>query len=270
MFYRTVPKPPLSKHVEMLWYFEGYAPASARERLLPTGTVELVFDLSGRPSRIFCDDTDEEGATFRGSVLCGPHSRYFVLDTSTPQTVAGIHFAPHGAARFFREPLYEMRDRHVLLEDLWGRAAATSIRDRILEAPSPGEKLRILEAALYERALYPVGESRHPAVEYALRQFADIPRIGRVTDQLSLSPRRFIELFSQETGLTPKLFCRVVRFQSAIQSVRRGPVNWSAVAADCGYFDQSHFNHDFRAFTGLSPGQYAQLRGPHLNHVALA
>lgn len=139
--------------------------------------------------------------------------------------------------------------------------------------PTALGKLQVLEAALYEHAVRPIGETRHKAVDWALARFAQVPHVDtleRVTECLSLSPRRFIELFSEETGLTPKLFCRVLRFQSAIHSVQAGgTVNWSAVAADCGYFDQSHFIHDFKSFTGLSPSQHAPLRGPHLNHVPL-
>ena len=91
-----------------------------------------------------------------------------------------------------------------------------------------------------------------------------------VIRRVALSPRRFIELFHEETGLTPKLFCRVMRFQAALSQANVGQqVSWSAVAADCGYFDQSHFIHDFKSFTGLSPSKYAQIRGPNLNHVPL-
>ena len=81
MFLHAVPKPPLSTHVRLLWYYEGYAPASPRERLLPTGTLEIVFELSGQPSRVFRDENDATGATFPHSVVCGPQSRYFILDT---------------------------------------------------------------------------------------------------------------------------------------------------------------------------------------------
>ena len=274
MFLHAVPKPPLSTHVRLLWYYEGYAPASPRERLLPTGTLEIVFELNGQPSRVFRDENDATGATFPHSLVCGPQSRYFILDTATPQTVAGIHFAPGGAARFFDAPVSEMRDRHLPLDALWGRARASSIRDRILEASTAEAKLQVLEKALYCQAVRPIGETRHKGVDYALRRFSEIPQIDtlqRVTEQLALSPRRFIELFSEETGRTPKRFCRIMRFQAALEQANNGsPMNWSALAADCGYFDQPHFIHDFKAFSGLSPSQYALVRSPNLNHVPLA
>ena len=91
-----------------------------------------------------------------------------------------------------------------------------------------------------------------------------------MTDSIGLSPRRFIEVFSQQVGLTPKRFCRVQRFQHVLRSIyTRDSVDWADLALTCGYFDQAHFIHDFRAFSGLSPTAYADQRGRHPNHVPL-
>ena len=79
-----------------------------------------------------------------------------------------------------------------------------------------------------------------------------------------------LQLFTEEVGLTPKLFCRVRRFQEVLRLVA-GParVEWANVALACGYYDQAHFIHDFRAFCGLSPTAYLARRTEHLNHVPL-
>jgi AraC-like DNA-binding protein len=71
-------------------------------------------------------------------------------------------------------------------------------------------------------------------------------------------------------GLTPKLFCRVRRFQRVLRRIGTGrPVEWAAVAVDCGYFDQAHFIRDFHAFSGINPSAYLAGRTEHLNHVPL-
>ena len=67
----------------------------------------------------------------------------------------------------------------------------------------------------------------------------------------------FIEVFTDEVGITPKLFCRIQRFHLAFSAVQEsGPVNWARLAADCGYFDQSHLIRDFLEFSGLTPADY--------------
>jgi transcriptional regulator GlxA family with amidase domain len=113
----------------------------------------------------------------------------------------------------------------------------------------------------------------HPAVTYALNCF-DHPRyanrVAAITDRVGLSPRRFIQLFHQQVGITPKAFCRVRRFQRVLREVRdRRPIDWAQIALICGYYDQPHFIHDFQAFSGLTPNAYSAVATPHLNHLKL-
>jgi AraC-like DNA-binding protein len=111
----------------------------------------------------------------------------------------------------------------------------------------------------------------HPAVAYALDAFArrsHATSVKAVTDVIGLSAKRFIERFKNEVGLTPKRYCRILRFQQAVRRAHRCPhVDWSQVAVDCGYFDQAHFIHDFRAFAGLTPTAYLAARTEFQNHV---
>jgi len=90
-----------------------------------------------------------------------------------------------------------------------------------------------------------------------------------VVDQIGLSQRRFIEIFRNEVGLTPKAFSRVCRFQHVLGQVESlTEVDWASVASDCGYFDQAHFIHDFREFAGVSPTMYLRHRESR-NHIAI-
>lgn len=85
------------------------------------------------------------------------------------------------------------------------------------------------------------------------------------------SNRWFVEEFRHEVGLTPKLFCRVRRFQAMLQRAVREPrPDWSKLALACGYYDQSHLIRDFKLFSGLTPTEYAARRCDHRNHVPVA
>ena len=265
-----IPDPPLSDFVDLLWLYEGYEQPHEKERLLPSGSMELVINLKEDCSRIYDRRDTAKFQTLRGALLVGAHSEYFVIDTAGQYSVAGAHFKPGGAFPFFDPPAGELHNTLVSLEDLWGREAAL-LRDRLLEAATPAAKFAVLEQALLARAAERL--AGHPAVVFALREFLGAPNaraIADVTGQIGLSAKRFIELFSGEVGLTPKLFCRVRRFQRTLYQLRQGrPVAWAAVAADCGYFDQAHLIHDFRAFSGLNPTAYMAQCTEHLNHVPL-
>jgi AraC-like DNA-binding protein len=256
--------------VDKLWLHNGRAAPHAKERILPGGTLELVINLREDPLRVYDPQETDRSESFGNSLISGPYSEFFVIDTASQASVMGVHFRPGGAFPFLGLTAGELRNAHVSLEALWGRKANV-LRERLLDAKAHGDRFRILERALLAQADRPL--ERHPAVAFALGEFDRVPLAGTVagvTGRIGLSPRRFIQVFTEEVGLTPKLYCRIRRFQQVIRHVGAGgTVAWAEVALACGYFDQSHFIRDFRAFSGLSPSAYLPLRNEHLGHVPI-
>ena len=264
------PPAPLSAYVDLFWYYAGFVRAHAKERLLPTGTIELVINLHEDEVRTYDPDKLERCIRHPGSVVVGIHTRYFVLDTEEQTNVIGVHFRPGGAFPFLAPPANDFRNTHVDLEAIWG-LEVRHIREQLLAAPTPEGKFAVLEKALLAR----LGRTPEPhaAVLHALRCIDSAPQlqtIASLTERLGLRPKRFIQLFTEQVGLTPKLYCRVQRFQRVIGMVgRHSQVDWADVAAGCGYYDQAHFIRDFRAFSGLNPGAYLGQRGEYHNHVPM-
>lgn len=264
------PLPPLSEFVDVLWLYEGYDVSHEKERLLPDGSVELVINLAEDRIRVYDSHDPKKFSTISGCVVSGPRSEFFVIDTSSEACTIGVHFKPGGAFPFFRVPPAEMANQSVALECLWGRSSSL-LRERLLGAGTPEAKLCVLELCLLEELSKPL--QRHRAVGFALQQFCgstQAPPVSRVIDQLGCSQRRFIQLFSDEVGLTPKLFSRVRRFQWVIQAAHTiNEINWTQVALDCGYYDQAHFIHDFQSFAGITPSAYLARKTAHVNHVPM-
>jgi AraC-like DNA-binding protein len=265
-----VPQPPLSNFVELLWLYEGYSQPHDKERLLPNGAMELVVNLKDDVVRVYDRRDPSKFQSSRGALLVGVQSEYFVIDTAEQQSVIGVHFKPGGAFPFFKMPAGELHNQHLSLDLLWGNGAG-ELRERLLEASTPESKFQILEESLLAHTRKPM--ARHPAVDFAIQEFGDsrrAPSIAQVTGQIGISSRRFIDVFNDQVGLTPKLYCRVQRFQNVLHRIGvRGNLDWTDLALSCGYFDQAHFIHDFRAFSGLSPTAYAAHRTEHLNHVPI-
>jgi len=272
MIYRVyIPRPPLSNFVEMFWFYGAYAPPHAKERVLPNGSMELIVSLRDDDGLRAYDQRDMgRSRSLGGCVVTGARSGFNIVDTAGQAPSMGVHFKPGGAFPFFGFPAGELRDAHVPLEAVWG-AAARELRDRLLEARPPESGFRILEQALLTRASRPL--ERHPAVSLALADFWSVPHartISETIERSGLSRKRFIKLFRDEVGQTPKLFSRIRRFQELLCIIESGRrVDWAELALMCGYFDQAHFIHDFREFSGLSPGSYLARRGEHPNHVVL-
>jgi AraC-like DNA-binding protein len=262
------PRPPLGGFVDKLWLSQGAAPAHQMERLLPDATVELIVNLQQNRIHLYDRNDYRRCGTAPGCIVSGPPSQYFVIDTQDQTATMGVHFRPGGAFPFFRVPPSELVDQSLALDELWG-AAAAELRDRVLAAPTPAGKFRVLEACLVEQLAKPL--ERHPAVSFGIQQLRGAGQsVAQVADKAGFSQRRFIQLFDQQVGLTPKLFCRVSRFQRVVQIAHgAAEIDWADVALGCGYYDQAHFIHDFQSFAGITPATYLQQRTQHLNHVPL-
>jgi methylphosphotriester-DNA--protein-cysteine methyltransferase len=262
------PAPPLDRFVECLWLWDGVARPHALERILPDGSMQIVVNLAEDRIPLYDRHTGAAAGGTRGALLCGPRTGYSVIDTATQLSVFGFHFKPGGLLPFLRMPLDELRDLELGLDFVWGRGAA-ELRDRLLEAPTAAAKFHAAERWLAGRAVREF--ARHPAVGFALSEIGDDPAasVAGIVERTGMPWRRFGELFRAEVGMAPKAFARVRRFQLAVRRIggSAAAVDWAALALDCGYYDQGHFIHDFRAFAGLTPAAYLRARTEHLNHV---
>lgn len=274
IFVRQVPDEPLRPFVEWLWYFADLEVVHSREHVLPNGAFELVIDLREDPHRMFHRQDTTRYDTFRGGWISGAHSQYIIIDALPSSSLMGVHFRPGGASPFLECPADELRDQVVEMDAVWG-IQALRLREQLLEAPTPPAKFRLLEQFLLQRLARTRTSRRNRArVDWAIQQFLlpdEVPRLRGVADQLGISHKHFIDEFRRSVGLTPKLFCRIQRFQSVLGQTKSGlDVDWADVACRCGYFDQSHFVHDFQAFAGLSPSDFLQRRLDDPNFVPVS
>lgn len=256
MFYRFyTPGPPLGEFIDRIWLCSDRPPHS-RERILPSGTVELVINLCEDEIRIYDPSERDFGKRFSGAIVSGTYSKFFVIDPIQHASIMGVHFKPGGAFPFLGVPAGELADTHVDLQVLWG-SLAVRLRERLCAA-TPAERFRLLEEALISRLRNP--PDRHPAVSVALDMFeqsAGVLRVRDIAQRIGVSQRRFIQVFTTEVGLTPKLYSRIRRFKRAREVAGKiRATDWAEVALDCGYFDQSHFIREFRAFSGITPMTY--------------
>jgi AraC-like DNA-binding protein len=259
---RYRPVPPLSSFIDQFWYARGHDADRKRQSALPTGSVDLTFNLAADELWVFANAADRVGMRFDGAVVHGAQSRYFVLDARRDVHVIGVHFLPGGGAALLGVSAQELTDRHIALSDIWGERART-LRGQLLEASTPAAKFAVLEDEF--RARLRPQRFVHPAISFALRGMQAAPtdlRIAQIQTSTGYSPRRFTTLFTDAVGLTPKLYSRINRLRSVVERVAQGgELAWADLASEYGYYDQSHLTRDFREFSGVTPGEYRPL-GP--------
>jgi AraC-like DNA-binding protein len=252
------PRPPLDWLIDDLYFLEG-APPYPWLTLTPMPSAVLIVNL-GAPFRIrACTDT--EAAEYADGVVLTTLSRAMEFGYPAATRSVGVHFKPWGLAPFISLPAVELRDRPVTVEEVWGRPTIAELRDRLATAAGPREMLMLLEDELMRR----VGETaglrlvRHTSSVIAAATGA--VAIGDLSAAAGVSSTHLAQRFKEVIGLTPKRLARTYRFAAAVRAIDpAGPVDWLELAGRAGYYDQAHFGHDFRAFTGLTPTRYLDVR----------
>lgn len=246
----------LAPCVKELWYCDGHQGIHGTQRVLPKGRFELAFSLAEGPISALTDPMGD-GFEIAPSLLMGIRSHFSLIDSAKLQSAMGVVFRTGGVHAFLNMPADAFHDRNVSLDLIWGSMAQT-LRDQLRSANDPAKKFDILEAALLSRINVRV--QLNTAVRYALLEFArrpQIPMVRELAREAGLSRRRFAQLFREQIGLTPKLDCRLHRFQNVLKQISSGAsVDWVQLALAAGYCDQAHLAHEFRNFSGLSPSAY--------------
>lgn len=265
VYLEKAPNPLLRSRVRTLWYCRAHHAPHRRERVLPNGCMQIILNLS----RNYLTDCGEDGTASRrlpGAIVAGTRARFGVVDTADMEEIAGILFEPGGFAGLFRERADLFFERSIGLEEVW---VGARLRDRLSEVPTPVERLRTLEVLLTQ--LFHQGTRRSELVDHAIHLFRDgALSVAQCARSVGVSERRLSQVFREEVGMGPKMWCRIHRFQTAVRALHNGvDMPWAELALRCGYYDQSHFANDFHAFSGINPTIYSACRGPWQNHVPI-
>ena len=192
---------------------------------------------------------------FTGGFVAGPTDRW--TDTVCRGDAAGIQVdLTWTAARAgLGLPLVELRHATVAIEEVWG-AAGRRLVERLAEEPTPAGRRCLVEQFLRRRA-----EASIPAVVTGAAAILD-RRVGRISvdglaAELGCGRQYLHREVGRHLGLPPQTLARLVRFKSVLAAVRTGrhPTGWAGLAADYGYYDQSHLYREFRELAGATPGQ---------------
>jgi AraC-like DNA-binding protein len=168
-----------------------------------------------------------------------------------------VRFRAGGAYPFFGVPLSELTERVVAMDRLWGVGSAT-LALALRRATTSQARVTAVEEALATRLagrhLFEPGSVA--TVRRAIRLIqtpSSLSSVESLAAQLGKSSRQLRRAFDAVTGLGPKQFLRVARFQRALRSARRGDPNWALIAAQTGYYDQAHLIAEFHALAGATP-----------------
>lgn len=248
--------PHLARFVERFWYSEGRTAAS-RERLLPTGMVELVVCL-GAPHRLVEGNGIETLRLSFTGLQTGP----VVIGHPDHHRVLGLRLQPAGGYALLSLPMVEVSGLTVDLRDVLG-AAAVELAERCHDAASVERCFAIAAAWVAER----IRRARALDARVAWTVDRIVTSAGRtpiatLREATGLSKTRLAGMFREQIGVVPKVYARIVRYRRALALLERGAPSLVEIALEAGYYDQSHMNGEFRELGGITPREFVAARYP--------
>jgi AraC-like DNA-binding protein len=233
------PPQQLKPYVECFWTVEA-ASSLSEYPVLPDGCVDIVYSPS----------------VARELQLVGAmtSARRFALPAG--QFQCGVRFRPAMSQAFLPLPGPDTLDQSIALSDIWG-ADACRLAEQISESPSARQGIGFIESRLANPSDINLVQR---LCAWIVEQAGQV-RVDDLAFQAGVSSRQLRRLFLDAVGLSPKHFCRVIRFRNSLSRMsERGGADRVQVALDCGYYDQAHFINEFRQFSGYTPGEFATLQ----------
>jgi AraC-like DNA-binding protein len=191
-----------------------------------------------------------------GSFAAGLYAGPVVIDSFGTASCIQIDFTPLGARRFFRMPMTELTDRMVALDGVLG-IEGLQLYERLANEPDWQRRLDLAERFVEERIA--AAAAPRPEVAWAygriLASGGRMP-VSDIAGAIGWSRKHLAGRFTAETGLGPKTFARIVRFNRALRLAQTRNEEWAGIAAECGYSDQAHMAREFREMAGETPGSW--------------
>ena len=195
----------------------------------------------------------------RRALAVGAMTRAAVFTDSSRTSYLGVRFRPGVAGVLFGVPASEMTDRDVDLAEVWPESEA--LHETLETAADARSRVRTLAAAVARRLLVapPAPRVVRAGAELITAARGDVS-IRALAEELGVTRQHLARAFAEHVGLSPKMLARVVRARNVVQVARRGgDVDWSALALEAGYYDQSHLISDLKELTGLPPTAWAAM-----------
>jgi AraC-like DNA-binding protein len=254
------PPPDLIGIVRSFWISRGQV-TFLHEKILPQNNIELMFNLEkpfGVPNR------PPAGRSFKRAWVAGMQQEWLMVtpqyDSSLPSYLLSARMPPLGAYQVLDMPLGEVARDVIELNDALGDEV-NAVHRRLGDLMDPGMQFAVVCDFVRRRVAHSrvrVRADAQIAIDTLSRSHG-AARIDSLCRHLGVSRKHLGTVMHAHVGLSPKAYARMFRFRRVIDLVQSGgrAPDWAQLAVSCGYYDQAHFNHEFREFAGMSPGEFA-------------
>lgn len=246
-YQQIYPTDPLRKYVRYFWMLEDDSLNFSEK------TFKIMSD--GLPGLIFQENKkaflDKGNKKLPQLFLYGQTTRYTEHKAVQPFRNIGIYFQPTALKSIFGIDANELTNQHIDINEL----IKTNITDQLLNTANAEQRIKLLSSFLIQQAEQRKAENEK--VNFATSQLQKGVSLLNIQNELNLSERSLELYFKNHIGISPKLYARINRFQSALENIRQNQFDkLTDIAYQNDYFDQSHFIREFKEFAGTSPKHF--------------
>jgi AraC-like DNA-binding protein len=203
---------------------------------VPDGCVDLLFEVS---------QTQVNGQIY------GTVTKNYALQVRGGCTYFGVRFMPGYLPKKFSVSLPELVDNHISLQEIQG---GSLLVESIAEAADFQSKIAVVKKFI-DDSFYQ-SDLLHMLISNIGRYNGNV-RVSALEKETHYTARYLNKVFQQQLGIPPKAFANIIRFQTMLQKMNANRSFVTAdLAAEFGYFDQSHLIKEFKEFAALTPGEY--------------
>uniref|UniRef100_A0A832H1T7 AraC family transcriptional regulator n=1 Tax=Oscillatoriales cyanobacterium SpSt-402 TaxID=2282168 RepID=A0A832H1T7_9CYAN len=225
-----------------------------RELILPDGYAELILNYG--KSYTWHNQSQQDERVIQAVHLVGERDTSILVDLEGGLDQVGVKFKPLGLFALLRQPLNELANQMVSLDELSNKAIQ-ELSKQVFEATTDAAKIEILNR-FFIKCLLSADSSNYlveKATQIILRHQGNL-RIDDLTNTLDIHYKTLERKFKTHLGLTPKVFARVIRFKHTYKQFHAIAAQDPSFFLDLGYYDQNHFIKDFKYFLHTTPSAY--------------
>ena len=261
-FQYFLPSEILKPYVKHYYIFESDSDKEFEDTVFPSGEMEIIFNLGDGIWESLVDQTFYKTPKIE---LWGQITKPLSIKSKGKHTMLGIRFYTHTAAYFFKDEIGIFNNQIFDLEDIIGNPIK-HLHDQLLETSDIKKRIELIETFLIQKII--TNDKISDKIEKvahilsSLLNDATESNINSISVKYGITPRYLHKLVFQHTGLAPKAFNKIKRFQHSLKLINTTEYPFTSIAYDSGYFDQSHFIRDFKSFTGTTPTSYLENQSP--------
>jgi AraC-like DNA-binding protein len=247
-----LPSEILRPYIKFHWIYSTDKDTST-DVIYPSGCVELAINISdGQVTTILNDRAIKMPSVEVLGQLTIPGR----IIATKGSTLLVTRFYPYAVSLFFPNHVSEFTNDSIDLNEIF-KNEATELYHRMMEQRTIDQKINMLEAFLIQKLKKGRSEEKLRLVEHICNQpfDCDILHVEDLASKYGFSERYIQKLFTDFIGISPKSFFNIQRFNRSLELVRSSGSSLTAIAHECGYYDQAHFIKEFKNFTGMTPSQ---------------